>query len=178
MFRLARAPSRPDVQLTPQEHANIEKWGKGLKLNSKYHAARKDIIAARKQALHQVKNVPQPSDEDVAANVRHIQEAHRAGGELRGNSTDRARSRRNIFHAYGGDEKGHVPCAYCGLKLHHTDDAEENPQGFEKLEREKILTGHEGGRYTLGNLLPSCHGCNSARGDKESTIGIPAWKTR
>jgi GNAT superfamily N-acetyltransferase/2'-5' RNA ligase len=85
----------------------------------------------------------------------------RAGGEHRGNSRDRARSRLNLFREFGGEELGHVPCVHCGLALHH-----ENGHDLPVLVRDKLRTFRDGGGYQLKNLVPSCGPCNASRGAK------------
>jgi len=173
---IAKAKPRPIKPLSPEENQNIDSYVSKLKLHRTHHASRQVIAGARKQAFMQIKNAPKPSSEQVAHNRDSMANSTRQGGELRGNSTDRARSRHNLFKAYGGEVRGHIACPSCGLKLHHTSDPEQNPNGYPKLERDKIVTGHNGGTYTLPNLVPSCHACNSERSDKPHPIGKPDWQ--
>ncbi|MFD4267348.1 HNH endonuclease [Rhodococcus sp. NPDC058481] len=52
-------------------------------------------------------------------------------------------------------------CAYCGA------------QG-EPLQRDCVLPISRGGRYTLGNIVPSCASCNASKCNTEVT----AWMRR
>lgn len=83
----------------------------------------------------------------------------RAGGELRGNSTDRRRSRENLFKEFGGLQRGFVPCVYCGLPL------SANGEGHPQLTRDKLRVFRDGGGYQLFNLVPACAACNAHRND-------------
>jgi hypothetical protein len=64
---------------------------------------------------------------------------------------------------------------HCGKKLHYSADPALNPNGYEKLEQDKILTGPQGGTYRLANLLPSCRACNLARSAAHHGFGHPEW---
>jgi hypothetical protein len=176
----AQKPLTNLSSLDPLDHRDIDRYVKthlnGRGITSKTHANSAHFALARKLAMHQIRKLKQPTFEQVAKNRQQIAEASRRGGDLRGNTQDRADSRENIFNRFHGQEHGSVPCVNCGLKLHHSDDSEINPNGYEKMERDKILTGHEGGRYTLNNLLPSCKACNHARGDGPNAIESLPWE--
>lgn len=138
----------------------------------------KTYRAIVKIAKAKCESVPQPTDAEIASNHARMQRRletgqGRQGGE-RGNSKDRARSRKALFTEFGGHERGWVPCVYCGLKLHHDNSQRE----FPVMERDKILTENEGGRYKNNNLLPSCASCNSSRGEEEVIFGVPTWKRK
>lgn len=79
----------------------------------------------------------------------------RQGGDSRGNSRDRARSKLWLLSpeaGFGGDGET-VPCVHCDTEL-----------TFATLERDRIIPGRLGGRYTRDNLQPSCRSCNASRG--------------
>ena len=86
-------------------------------------------------------------------------EQKRAGGEKRGNTEDRRRSRAYLLSpdsGYGGDGNS-VPCVHCST-----------PVTNQTIERDRKIPGSLGGRYTKDNVQPSCRGCNQARGDDMS----------
>lgn len=73
----------------------------------------------------------------------------RAGGEKRGNSTDRRRRKMWMLAHFGDGES--CQCAHCGRTL-----------SFHTLEADRIVPG---GSYRRDNIQPSCRNCNSARSD-------------
>lgn len=79
----------------------------------------------------------------------------RAGGEKRGNSVDRRRSRANLLARHGDGFS--CPCSWCGAELL------EAPGTPAHIERDKVDTW---GSYTLGNLIPACRRCNLERSDQ------------
>ncbi len=87
------------------------------------------------------------------SNEEQIRSAKRPGGELRGNSRDRANRAGALLRELM--DGAHAPCVYCGKVLDQ-----------KALTQDKILTGAERGRYRLGNLLPSYRDCNAHRNDR------------
>lgn len=134
-------------------------------------ASTADHEATLKLAREKVRNAPVPTQAQVTKARAELEKAKRgegrAGGDSRGGSSaDRRKQRENLFKEFGGNEKGHVTCHGCGLKMHHADPGSAaNPKGYARLERGKIFTKCQGGGYQLPNLLPECFGCNRSRND-------------
>jgi 5-methylcytosine-specific restriction endonuclease McrA len=87
----------------------------------------------------------------------------RNGGELRGNSYDRAVRKDWLLSpeaGFGGDNLG-VPCFHC-----------KEPVGYFGLHVDRIIPGSKGGRYTRDNIQPSCPLCNMARSDNEDWVPV------
>lgn len=124
-----------------------------------------EIAEAKAIAKRKIGDAPVPSKVEVEKALRDLKNASRPGGESRGgNSRDRRNQRRNLFKEFGGDEKGYIACHGSGVKLHWTDDAEENPNGYPVLTRGKIFVKRQGGAYRLNNLLPEFLAYNQWRG--------------
>ena len=73
--------------------------------------------------------------------------------DVRGSSEDRRRRREWMLSpeaGFGGNGKT-VPCNWCGRRLRKFD-----------IDRSPIC-GHDGGRYTRDNIVPSCRSCNINR---------------
>lgn len=125
------------------------------------HTDTKEMLAARRTAFDKARRLERPSRDAVADNKRKKEN----NIDLRGNALDRENLRWAIFvefggHKRGGPVRGQVPCVYCGLKLSWHEDGPYPP-----MELDKILVAAEGGRYQRPNIVPSCQGCNRARGD-------------
>ena len=56
------------------------------------------------------------------------------------------------------DNPGPYMCFYCGVNL-EVDEME--------LDHKKSRSRHPEMRYTMDNLVPSCHSCNSKKGSKD-----------
>jgi hypothetical protein len=123
------------------------------RVSPKEHAA---VIAKAKAKF---KNNPLPSSQELKEARIGLAKlgANKYRKNLVGNSVQR-RARREALQCEFGDCKK-CPCLYCGTLV---GDA----IGEGTLEQDKIFTTAQGGRYRLPNLVPSCKGCNSARGDK------------
>lgn len=139
--------------------------GGGFKASSTQHKR------AIRLARDKINKAPVPSESAVKKAREELALAKagkgRAGGDSRGGSSkDRAKQRLNLFNEFGGKEHGHVPCHGCGVKMHHSDKPEDNPNGYTRFERGKIFTKAQGGGYQLPNLLPECFSCNRGRNDK------------
>ena len=89
---------------------------------------------------------------------------HRAGGDSRGNSKDRAARRRNLLRHWGNGTT--CECVYCGTTLRDNSGDGGGRAGNDHVEADKILTREENGRYIMQNLVPSCHDCNQKRNDR------------
>jgi len=77
----------------------------------------------------------------------------RAGGEIRGNSKDRAARRAKLLSVYGD---GHTAnCVHCGTAVVNST-----------MEVDKIIPGSMGGRYVWANIHVSCIPCNRTRSDR------------
>jgi SPP1 gp7 family putative phage head morphogenesis protein len=131
----------------------------------------KEQATARKLANKKIKDAPVPTEEQVEKARAEMQLARegkaRAGGESRGGSAaSRRQQRRNLFAEFGGDKRGYVVCPWTGKKMHWTDDAKENPNGYPKFERGKIFVKCQGGGYQLHNLIPESFEANRSRNDK------------
>lgn len=113
-----------------------------------------ELRKARTLAIEKAKAAPVPTPAEVAENNRKIDQmgADRFESTARGNSKDRAASRKRLLAEFGNGT--HCPCVYCGVKLED-----------KTLTRDKIYTAREGGKYRHNNLIPACLGCNKSRGD-------------
>ena len=146
--------------------AGDEVAGEGASVGSDEERA-----ASTKLARKKIKTTPAPDEKAVAKAREELAAARRgegrAGGEARGGSAaSRRQQRRNLFKEFGGEEKGYVVCPWTGLKMHWTDDPQENPQGYPKFERGKIFVKCQGGGYQLANLIPESFAANRSRNDK------------
>jgi 5-methylcytosine-specific restriction endonuclease McrA len=81
-----------------------------------------------------------------------IANSNRRGGDLRGNSRDRAVRTQKLLTEFGDGTT--CPCVYCGTELTAST-----------LTQDKIVPGTDGGRYVMANLLPACITCNVRRKD-------------
>jgi hypothetical protein len=113
----------------------------------------KAFAQAQATAADKIASAPRPTQADIENNQRLIAGSSRAGGELRGNSTDRAVRTGKLLAQFGNGTT--CPCVYCGKSLDSGT-----------LTQDKIYTASQGGRYRMDNLLPACLGCNQSRGDK------------
>lgn len=111
-------------------------------------------LAAQKQAQQKAKDATKPTQEEVDYNHEQMDTlgADKFESKIRGNSKDRAASRKRLLEEFG--DGTHCPCVYCGLKLDK-----------DSVTRDKIYTAREGGRYRHDNLVPACLSCNKSRGD-------------
>lgn len=103
-------------------------------------------------ALAKIAAAPRPSAEQILSTRIAIAKSNRRGGDLRGNSKDRARRVAKLLAEFGDGVT--CPCVYCDKVL---DSA--------TLTQDKIFTGDQGGRYIMANLLPACMECNRKRSD-------------
>jgi SPP1 gp7 family putative phage head morphogenesis protein len=145
-------------------------------------APRRVAAEARALAATKAKNVARPSDRSILAGLKAAAEAKllgtRPGGDKRGGAPARRRRDEKLFAQFGGARRGYVPCVHCGSKLHFLDPRrfpDRNPHGYQKFQRDKIIDGKSGGTYTLDNLVPSCGGCNQARGNSGLGLPNPSW---
>ena len=79
----------------------------------------------------------------------------RAGGEKRGNSTDRKRRKIWMIATFGFGK--FVLCVHCSISL-----------DYDHVEADRIVPG---GSYRHENVQPSCSTCNKARSNNESWVG-------
>lgn len=110
------------------------------------------MIQLNAQALAKIEACPVPTAEDILRNRVSIVTSKRAGGELRGNSRDRAARTAKLLAEFGDGVT--CPCVYCDRALTAAT-----------LTQDKIYTADQGGRYTYANLLPACITCNQKRSD-------------
>lgn len=108
--------------------------------------------AAVKLATAKITAAPRPSAEDILRTRITIANSNRRGGDLRGNTRDRAARTTKLLVEFGDGKT--CPCIYCGTEL---NDA--------TLTQDKIVTGADGGRYIYANLIPACLSCNMKRSD-------------
>ena len=94
-----------------------------------------------------------PPDSMVKENLARLAASNRAGDDLRGSSKARAIRTRKLLAEFGDGDI--CPCVWCGCTL--TADS---------MSQDKIYTLHEGGRYNMQNILPSCIHCNQSLGAK------------
>lgn len=113
--------------------------------------SREEFEKAYGKAQDKIEACPKPTQEQIDKNRAMIAESKRAGGDFRGSSYQRRNNTGKLLGEFGNGEK--APCVWCGRELEAST-----------LTQDKIYTGHEGGRYTFANLLPSCLGCNQSRG--------------
>lgn len=149
-------PAEVMAKATPAERAKIETGsgaGAGAGKAPKPSHGRAVELAKAKIAAN-----PKPSAEAAeAAGVRMDEVgADRYEADIRGNTTDRANSRKRLLAEFGDGKS--CPCVYCGLKL-------VDKEGPNLVTRDKIYTARQGGRYTHSNLLPACLACNKSRSD-------------
>lgn len=109
-----------------------------------------NLTTTRTQAIAKITASPVPTATEVAATLATVARTTRPGGELRGNSTDRARRTARLLAEFGDGET--CLCVYCGIKL-----------AAPSLTQDRIVSGTQGGRYRLANLLPACLRCNQGR---------------
>jgi hypothetical protein len=69
----------------------------------------------------------------------------------------RRQSRLDLFDEFGGPTRGHVPCVFCGLKLHPGQAS-----GFAVLVPTPIRALSAGGSAAVSNMLPACSACFQA----------------
>lgn len=81
----------------------------------------------------------------------------RSGGDARGNAADRRARKANLMRHFGAfaTVADTVPCAWCGDAL-----------AVESVEADRIVTGNDGGKYRMVNLIPACRHCNASRADQ------------
>jgi hypothetical protein len=168
----ARLDERLAARLSPQARAYFYnedqprgeggRWGEGSgggKSEARPYAgegkegfvSRESYDKAFQQAQDKIAACPRPTQEQIDKNREMIAASKRPGGDFRGSSYQRRSNTGKLLTEFGDGEKS--PCVWCGREL----DAS-------TLTQDKIFTGHEGGRYTFANLLPSCLGCNQSRG--------------
>lgn len=124
-------------------------------------AAASDHTAVKQQVADKIANAPVPS----AASVKRARAL--ANSSLASqNSADRRRQRENLFNEFGGKERGYVIDHATGVKMHWTNDPDENPNQYPLFERGRIFTERQGGGYQLPNLIPELYDTNRARGDR------------
>lgn len=74
-----------------------------------------------------------------------------ANRDFRGNNQDRARRRLWLLETFGDGET--APCKWCGKSV-----------DYRSMEVDRYpVCGHDGGRYTRDNIVPSCGTCNGGR---------------
>ena len=105
----------------------------------------------QQKALDKINKAPKPTKDDDARYQRSLDDNHRAGGELRGNSTDRHRRNQKLLTEFGDGKT--AKCSYCGTKVDH-----------KSIQQDKIYP-HDGYRYA--NLIPACRKCNQGRGNAD-----------
>lgn len=147
---------------------------------SSWFADTDEFAAAVALADEKARNVPQPSEEQIAKNLAAEQRARESGGRPggwgRGNSYTRRERGEALFREFGGHEKGYCPCTGCGIKL-----SPGGRDGYAAMQQDKILTTREGGTYGTAksgfqNLIPACGGCNNSRGATPHPVR-PAWES-
>jgi hypothetical protein len=108
------------------------------------------LTETRKLALAKIAAAPAPTTADIAACAASRECSKRAGGELRGNSTDRRNRTAYLLAEFGDGEN--CLCVFCGVRM-----------GARSLTQDRIVSGSHGGRYRHANLLPACMRDNAAR---------------
>lgn len=76
----------------------------------------------------------------------------RSGGDQRGNATDRRRRKLWLVDTFG--DGAFVACRYCWTTLEYSS-----------LTVDRIVPGHQGGRYIRSNIQPSCSPCAVRQGN-------------
>ncbi len=135
------------------------------------YADETETSQSRKLMQRKVKAAPVPSADEVAkarAELKLAAEGKiRAGGVAQQNAATVRRQRLALFLEFGGGDRGYVVCPHTGIKMHHTDDPAENPNGYPKFERGKIFTKCQGGGYKdIRNLIPESFEANRSRNDE------------
>ena len=95
-----------------------------------------------------------PSKDMIQANLDRLEASPRPGDDLRGNSKSRKVRTQKLLQEFGDGK--HCPCVWCGCTL-----------DSRTMTQDKIYTLHEGGRYNMENILPSCLQCNQSLGAKD-----------
>jgi hypothetical protein len=75
----------------------------------------------------------------------------RHGGDTRGNTTNRRRRKLWLLATFGDGER--CSCSHCGIELVAAT-----------LTTDRVIPGHQGGRYVRGNIRPSCAPCAHRQG--------------
>lgn len=125
--------------------------GGRLRARTSGHVTGGALHLLQRQAAGKISHAPVPTQAEIAHNHELLQHSKRAGGELRGNNTDRARRTQGLLKEFGNGRT--CGCVYCGAVLDKTS-----------LTQDKIYTVEQGGRYRMSNLLPACYDCNHDRG--------------
>ena len=110
------------------------------------------MIQLNARAIAKIDAAPRPTAAEILHTRSVIANSNRRGGDLRGNSRDRAVRTQKLLVEFGDGVT--CPCVYCGTVL----DAA-------TLTQDKIVPGTDGGRYVMANLLPACITCNRRRSD-------------
>lgn len=112
-----------------------------------------DLIEARTRAVEKYRNCPAPTATEIEQNLRLIERYGHAEAESRqrGNSTTRRTNGQKLLREFGDGNT--APCIYCGAKL-----------TMSTLQRDRLYTANEGGRYRFANLVPADGVCNRQRG--------------
>ena len=124
-----------------------------------------EFRAARKKALAKIAAAPLPPHEKAVAARENLLTSKRAGGDGRGGSPARRQRRIALFKEFGGEKKGYVVDYETGEKLHYSKDPKVNPKGYKVFEQGKIFIKHQGGGYSMPNLLPESYATNRSRND-------------
>jgi 5-methylcytosine-specific restriction endonuclease McrA len=112
------------------------------------------ISKSVKLAMERADAAPHPTKEAVDE-MRHKYAtlgSRKVESNLRGNSAARRASRERLLEQFGNGKT--APCVYCGRVLDN-----------DTMERDRIIPGWDGGRYTNDNLVPACVACNHGRGE-------------
>jgi hypothetical protein len=81
----------------------------------------------------------------------------------------RRATRETLYAEFGGLDAGHVPCVFCGLKLHPSPTS-----GLAVLVPTPIVPLSQGGVLASANMLPGCSACFSAHGTLTAASAIAA----
>lgn len=88
----------------------------------------------------------------------------RAKGDLRGNNKDRRRRKEWMLETFGDGTT--APCHWCDAPLNYEAMT---------VDRHPVC-GHDGGRYTRGNVVPACAACNFGRCSKCIKDDASHWR--
>ena len=148
ILRLSRVDPRFIALFNPN-HDEVGKFGAG--------SSGPAVPAFQAKGLAKIAAAPLPTRADVARYNRSVANNGRAGGELRGNSTDRHAREQKLLNDFGNGKTAR--CVYCG-----------KPLTASTITQDKIYP--ENG-YRYSNIVPACTHDNETRsnGDIHAFIG-------
>jgi hypothetical protein len=120
------------------------------------------VQSGRELAVEKFKVLPEPTDADrLAAKIRH-DKSKRQGGDDRPGTPTRRRLKQGLLDQFGDGKT--CPCLNCGMQL-----------DFDTVTMDRLIPGHDNGRYVLPNLIPLDYNCNRIRNKSPFTELMEEW---